>query len=55
MSLEFLIGRSLENNLHNLGLLDSCRDILSEHGIDLQPLFDETLRATSDWGRKRPV
>jgi starch phosphorylase len=41
LSLEFLIGRSLENNLHNLGLLDSCREILSQHGIDLQPLFDE--------------
>ena len=36
LSLEFLIGRSLHNNLINLGLLDDCRDILAEIGIDLQ-------------------
>src|SRR5579862_2105267 len=41
LSLEFLIGRSLENNLFNLGLLDFCRDYLAENGVDLYPLFDE--------------
>jgi len=41
LSLEFLIGRSLENNLHNLGVLETCREWLAEHGIDLQTLFDE--------------
>ena len=41
LSLEFLIGRSLENNLHNLGILESCRELLTEHGIELQTLFDE--------------
>lgn len=41
LSLEFLIGRSLENNLFNLGMIDVCRDFLAENGIDLQPLFDE--------------
>src|SRR5579862_2827116 len=41
LSLEFLIGRSLENNLFNLGLLDFCRDYLAENGVDLNPLFDE--------------
>ena len=41
LSLEYLIGRSLENNLINLGLLDSCRDFLAENGIKLQLIFDE--------------
>jgi starch phosphorylase len=41
LSLEFLIGRSLENNLFNLGILDFCREYLAEAGMDLQPLFDE--------------
>ena len=41
LSLEFLIGRSLENNLFNLGIVDFCRDWLGENGIDLQPSFDE--------------
>jgi glycogen phosphorylase len=41
LSLEFLIGRSLENNLFNLGIIDTCRDFLAENGTDLQILFDE--------------
>jgi starch phosphorylase len=41
LSLEFLIGRSLENNLFNLGIVDTCREFLAENGIDLQNLFDE--------------
>ena len=41
LSLEYLIGRSLENNLFNLGIIDVCRDYLAECGIDLQTLFDE--------------
>jgi len=34
LSLEFLIGRSLVNNLINLGLLDTCRSVLREFGFD---------------------
>lgn len=41
LSLEFLIGRSLENNLFNLGIIEVCRGFLAENGIDLQLLFDE--------------
>src|SRR5216684_4320132 len=41
LSLEFLIGRSLENNLFNLGLIEICRDFLAENGVDLQNVFDE--------------
>jgi starch phosphorylase len=41
LSLEYLIGRSLENNLLNLGILDVCREFLAEKGIELQLVFDE--------------
>jgi len=35
LSIEFLIGRSLGNNLHNLGIYDFCREMLLEMGVDL--------------------
>src|SRR5229473_7539794 len=34
LSMEFLIGRSLVNNLTNLGLLDECRTVLHEFRFD---------------------
>jgi starch phosphorylase len=40
LSLEFLIGRSLENNLHNLGILEACREALSELGVDLEEVLE---------------
>jgi glycogen phosphorylase len=36
LSMEFLIGRSLANNLANLGLLEACRDTLVAMGVDLE-------------------
>jgi starch phosphorylase len=36
LSLEFLIGRSLGNNLCNLGIYDECRDTLVKLGFDLE-------------------
>lgn len=38
LSMEFLIGRSLTNNLLNLGLYETCRSILAEMGVNLQDL-----------------
>jgi starch phosphorylase len=35
LSLEYLLGRSLANNLSNLGLYDLCRDALRDLGADL--------------------
>ncbi|MGE0682125.1 MAG: glycogen/starch/alpha-glucan phosphorylase, partial [Candidatus Binatia bacterium] len=35
LSIEFLIGRSLGNNLHNLGLFTLCQDALREMGVEL--------------------
>lgn len=40
-SAEFLIGRSLGNNLLNLGFFDEIKEILLEEGIDFNELEDE--------------
>ena len=45
LSLEYLIGRSLENNLFNLGLYDACREYLAQNGIELRQLFEEEMDA----------
>ncbi len=45
LSLEYLIGRSLEDNLFNLGIIDHCRELLARNGIGLQLLFDEEVDA----------
>jgi starch phosphorylase len=45
LSLEYLIGRSLESNLFNLGIIEACREFLASNGIDLQLLFDEEVDA----------
>jgi starch phosphorylase len=36
LSMEFLLGRSLTNNLSNLGLLEECREVLSAMGVDVE-------------------
>lgn len=38
LSLEYLIGRSLTNNLYNLGVYDLFREALQKHGIDIEEL-----------------
>jgi len=35
LSIEFLMGRSLSNNLYNLGLFDLCQEALRTLGVDL--------------------
>jgi len=39
LSLEFLMGKALENNLINLGLLDNMKAALSQLGLDLEDLY----------------
>jgi starch phosphorylase len=46
LSMEFLIGRALSDNLCNLQLTSLCREALSEHGVDL----DEVLETEVDAG-----
>ena len=41
MSIEFLIGRSLGNNIYNLGLLENCTTALQELGFDLDELREQ--------------
>jgi glycogen phosphorylase len=41
LSLEFLMGRALVNNLINLGMYDNMRRALEDLGIDLEELIDE--------------
>jgi len=40
-SLEFMMGRFLENNLINLGIVDICRDGLGDLGLDLFDIVKE--------------
>ncbi len=39
MSMEFLVGTSLRNNLYNLGLEKECREVLKSQGIDIEELY----------------
>ena len=41
LSIEFLLGRSLANNLHNLGIYDVCREVLEEKGLELDQLLEQ--------------
>jgi starch phosphorylase len=45
LSLEFLIGRSLVNNLINLGLYDECRAVLRDFGLDPQQVIETEVDA----------
>ena len=40
MCMEFLLGRSLKTNLHNLGLAEAYGEALSEMGFDLNDLYE---------------
>lgn len=40
LCMEFLIGRSLKNNLYNLGLTDAVGKIVEEAGMTLDQLYD---------------
>lgn len=40
MSMEFLVGTSLRNNLYNLDLEDAFRECLSKEGFDIDAIYD---------------
>ncbi len=40
MSMEFLVGTSLYNNLFNCGLLEDAREILKKHNLDLDDVVE---------------
>jgi glycogen phosphorylase len=41
LSIEFLIGRSLANNLHNIGLYEACREAIEEMGLELDQILEQ--------------
>lgn len=41
LSMEFLMGRSLKNNLFNLGLTDEFSKVLANYGITLDELYEK--------------
>jgi len=40
LSMEFLLGRSMRNNLYNLGLEDKVRRALKKHGFSVDELYE---------------
>lgn len=40
LCMEFLVGRSLKNNLMNIGVRDEYADVLAEMGFDLEKLYE---------------
>ena len=54
LSIEFLMGRSLGSNLHNIGLYDVCREALLEMGVNLAEIEEaETDAALGNGGLGR--
>ena len=41
LSLEYLMGRLLSNNLYNTGLFETAQEALNDIGLDLKELLDE--------------
>ena len=41
LCMEFLLGRSLKNNLYNLNETEAYREVLAKHGYDLEDLYEE--------------
>jgi len=39
MSMEFLVGTSLRNNLYNLGIEEDFRQIMAEQGFDIEDIY----------------
>ena len=48
LCMEFLVGRSLKNNLHNLGVAELYGEVLSEFGFSIEDIF--TLEADPGLG-----
>ena len=40
MSMEFLVGRSLKNNLYNLSMEDEMKEAVKELGFDLEKIYE---------------
>ena len=45
LCMEFLIGKSLKNNLMNLGICDEYTEILKDYGYDIEDLYETEMNA----------
>lgn len=45
LSMEFLMGRALSDNLCNLQLTNLCREALADHGVDLEEVLESEVDA----------
>jgi starch phosphorylase len=45
LSMEFLMGRLLSNNLMSLGLNDSCKSAMKDLGLDIEDIYEQELDA----------
>ena len=41
LCMEFLVGRSLKNNLYNLGINETYQKVLESYGFDLEELYGQ--------------
>ncbi len=39
LSMEFLVGRSMERDLCALGMAQTCKELLAEYGVDIEELY----------------
>jgi starch phosphorylase len=45
ISMEFLMGRALGNNLHNLGIFDLVKNIIADMGVDIEEIRESEIDA----------
>jgi len=45
LSMEFLMGRSLDNNLYNLGIYETCKQLTQRMGLDLDQAINNEIDA----------
>ena len=50
LSMQFLIGRLLANNLRNLGIYDTCAEVAADMGANLPDVLETGMRSRT---RKR--
>ncbi|MCG6533253.1 MAG: glycogen/starch/alpha-glucan phosphorylase [Syntrophales bacterium LBB04] len=50
LSMEYLIGRSMGNNLYNLGIYDTCRETLLDIGVEMEEIREQEGDASLGYG-----
>ena len=58
LSMEYLIGRSLNTNLQNLSMYDGCLEVLQDMGVDLHDVLEseeDAALGNGGWAAWQPV